>query len=447
MSDSHNQRYDCVVLGAGLAGLYAAYLLRQSNFSVCVLEARERVGGRVLTLRTLARQQHAELGPEFIDSNHHRVIRLAERFNLTLSTRPDFWGVSPTPPFGRRAQRAWRQFWNEVYALAAQVPDRYAPWHAPESLRMLDCVTMRAFAERLGVWAAGEPLFRRYAQNMEATEPENLSIYSVAAQEAFYGKGVHAGLYRFVDGTDSLPHALADAFCALGGDMHLNAPVEAVEQTPDGVRVYARQAGKPLTVQASYAIVALPFPVLTQLEWRPALAPWRVEALQSAGKGAVIRTLIQFRRRFWRDEPFPRVYAERADISAIWEETDLQAGESGVLSFWTAGDAARCWASLSEGARIDECLRTLEAMYPDCRTQVIAARSYDWQADPFAQHAYIHHTTGYLTQALPLLRQPEGRIHFAGDYLSLFVGYMEGALESGERARKRRASTRRRPSA
>jgi monoamine oxidase len=187
-------------------------------------------------------------------------------------------------------------------------------------------------------------------------------------------------------------------------------------------------------VQASYAIVALPFPVLTQLEWRPALAPWRVEALQSAGKGAVIRTLIQFRRRFWRDEPFPRVYAERADISAIWEETDLQAGESGVLSFWTGGDAARRWASLSEGARIDECLRTLEAMYPDCRTQVIAARSYDWQADPFAQHAYIHHAPGYLTQALPLLRQPEGRLHFAGDYLSLFVGYMEGALESGERA-------------
>lgn len=434
MSDSHNQRYDCVVLGAGLAGLHAAYLLRQSNFSVCVLEARERVGGRVLTMRTLARQQHAELGPEFIDSNHHRVIRLAERFHLSLSTRPDFWGVSPTPPFGRRAQRAWRQFWNEVYALAAQVPDRYAPWHAPESLRTLDCVTMRAFAERLGVWAAGEPLFRRYTQNMEATEPENLSIYSVAAQEAFYGKGVHAGLYRFVDGTDSLPRALAEAFTALGGELRLSALVEAIEQTADGVRVYARQAGKPLTVQASYAIVALPFPVLTQLEWRPALAPWRVEALQSAGKGAVIRTLIQFRRRFWRDEPFPRVYAERADISAIWEETDLQAGESGVLSFWTAGDAARCWASLSEGARIDECLRTLEAMYPDCRTQVIAARSYDWQADPFAQHAYIHHAPGYLTQALPLLRQPEGRLHFAGDYLSLFVGYMEGALESGERA-------------
>jgi monoamine oxidase len=154
-------------------------------------------------------------------------------------------------------------------------------------------------------------------------------------------------VYRLVDGTDCLPRALADAFCALGGDLRLSAPVEAVEQTPDGVRVHARQAGKPLTVQASYAIVALPFPVLTQLEWRPALSPQRVEALQRAGKGAVIRTLVQFRRRFWREEPFPRVYANRADISAIWEETDLQAGESGVLSFWTGGDAARRWASLS----------------------------------------------------------------------------------------------------
>jgi monoamine oxidase len=434
MSDSQNQRYDCVVLGAGLAGLYAAYLLRQSNFSVCVLEARERVGGRVLTLRALAHQQHAELGPEFIDTNHYRVIRLAKQFHLSLSTRPDFWGVSPSLPLRRGARRAWRKFWNEVYTLAAQIADRYAPWHAPEPLRTLDCITMRAFAERLGVWAAGEPLFRRYTRNIEATEPENLSVYSIAAQEAFYGKGVGAGVYRLVDGTDCLPRALADAFCALGGDLRLNALVEAVEQASDGVRVYARQAGKLLTVQASYAIVALPFPVLTQLEWRPALAPWRVDALQGAGKGAVIRTLIQFRRRFWREEPYPRAYPDCADISAIWEETDLQAGESGVLSFWTGGDAAHRWASLSEGARIDECLSALEVMYPACRAEVIAARSYDWQSDPFAQHAYIHHTTGYLTQALPLLRQPEGRLHFAGDYLSLFVGYMEGALESGERA-------------
>lgn len=434
MRESHNQRYDCVVLGAGLAGLHAAYLLRQSNFSVGVLEARARVGGRVFTWRTLAHPQHAELGPEFVDSNHHRVIRLAKRFNLNLSTRPDFWGVPPVKSLQRAAQRAWRRFWNEVYALAAQIPDRNAPWHAPENLRALDCVTMRAFAERLGVWAAGEPLFRRYAENMEATEPENLSVYSIAAQEAFYGKGVHAGLYRLVDGTDTLPHALADAFTAQGGELYLETPVEAVEHLPDSVRVHARQAGKPLTVEVSYAIVALPFPVLTQLEWRPALASWRVEALQYAGRGTVIRTLIQFRRRFWREQPPLRAYPARTAISALWEETDLQAGESGVLSFWTAGEHARRWASWSEQERIEACLQALETMYPDCHTQVVAARSYDWQADPFAQHAYIYHTMGYLTHALPLLRQPEGRLHFAGDYLSLFVGYMEGALESGERA-------------
>jgi transcriptional regulator with XRE-family HTH domain len=152
-------------------------------------------------------------------------------------------------------------------------------------LRTLDCITMRAFAERLGVWAAGEPLFRRYTRNIEATEPENLSVYSIAAQEAFYGKGVGAGVYRLVDGTDCLPRALADAFCALGGDLRLNALVEAVEQASDGVRVYARQAGKLLTVQASYAIVALPFPVLTQLEWRPRACAVARRRLAGRGQG------------------------------------------------------------------------------------------------------------------------------------------------------------------
>ncbi|MCX7993540.1 MAG: FAD-dependent oxidoreductase, partial [Fimbriimonadales bacterium] len=161
--------------------------------------------------------------------------------------------------------------------------------------------------------------------------------------------------------------------------------------------------------------------------------PQRRDALGLAGKGAVIRTLVQFRTRFWRTQK-PRARANQPDITAIWEETDLQGGETGVLSFWTGGEPARRWGSLSEQQRVERCLQTLEVMYPDCREQVLAACSYDWQADLFAQHAYIHHTPSYLTEALPLLRQPEGRLYFAGDYLSLFVGYMEGALESGEAA-------------
>ncbi|MCS7190444.1 MAG: FAD-dependent oxidoreductase, partial [Fimbriimonadales bacterium] len=307
------------------------------------------------------------------------------------------------------------------------------PWQVPEALKPLDRLTLREWAVQHGVWQAGEPLFRRYTRNIEAAEPEHLSFLSIVAQEAFYGEGVDAGVYRLRDGTETLPKALANAFTAQGGELTLNAPVEAVQQTAQGVRVRCRHEGKPITLEARYAIVALPFPVLTQLEWTPALTPERRDALTLAGKGAVVRTLIQFRTRFWRRQS-PRGWANQPEISAIWEETDLQSGETGILSFWTGGDAALRWGSLSERERIERCLQVLEVMYPDCRQEVLAGCSYDWQADPFAQHAYIYHPPGYLTEGLPILRQPEGRLAFAGDYLSMFVGYMEGALESGEAA-------------
>lgn len=433
MDSCHNQRYDCVVLGAGLAGLYAAYLLRDAFYSVCLVEARARVGGRVCTWRDGLEAQHAELGPEFIDSNHTRVLGLAKHFDLHISTRPNFWGASPTPPASRAAHKAWRRLWNALYEYAQQIPEPNCPWQVPDALKPLDEVNLRDWAVQQGVWQTGEWLFRRYTRNMEATEPENLSFLSVAAQEAFYGEGVDAGVYRLRDGTETLPKALAHAFTAQGGDLLLNAPAQAVEQTEDGVRVHALREGKPCTIEARYAIVALPFPVLTQLEWTPPLSPQRRDALALAGKGAVVRTLIQFRTRFWRKQS-PRAYPNQPEISAIWEETDLQAGETGILSFWTGGDPARRWGSLTEQEHIEICLQTLETMYPRCREQILTACSYDWQADPFAQHAYIHHAPGYLTEALPLLRQPEGRVAFAGDYLSMFVGYMEGALESGETA-------------
>lgn len=433
MDTDNANRYDCIILGAGLAGLYAGYLLLQEGHTVCVLEARARVGGRVATWHAPTANQHAELGPEFIDSNHIRLLRLAHFFDLPLTTRPDFWGVTPHKPYGKSAHHALRQFWKQVGMLAQQLPHREAPWHAPEPLRQLDYVSWHDWARQHHLWQAGEPLFRRYTRNLEAAEPEHLSIFSVIAQESFYGKGVEHGIYRIESGTEQLPYALAAAIRQQGGQIRLNAVVEAVHQSETEVLALYRQNGQTRQVRGRFAIVALPFPVLEQIEWRPALSSARREALTHAGKGQVVRTLIQFRTRFWRLRAPTRI-AHEPEITAIWEETDTETGEPGILSLWVGGEPALRWAGWDADQRIERCLQVLETMYPDCRSQLISAVSYAWSTDPFAQHAYIYHAPGYLTQALPTLRQPEGRLHFVGDYLSLFVGYMEGALESAERA-------------
>jgi len=387
----------------------------------------------VNTWREAKGGQYAELGPEFIDSNHSRLIRLAKQFNLKLCTREAFWGHSPQPGIQPEHRRAWRAFWRQIDEIANRIPKPVQPETLPADLKPLDAQNLQEWLTALGIWHHAYPMLVRYARNMEATEPERLSVLSVAAQEAFYGKGVEAGVYHLPEGTDQLPKALARAFVEHKGTLHLGAVVESVEQDEAGVRIHYRQNGQLKTVSARYAIVALPFPMINTIEWRPNLSAQRREALRLAGRGNVVRTLIQFRTRFWltrRPKPLPHP----SEIATLWEETDDQPGEAGILSCWTAGAIAEQWADLNEQEHIERCLQVLETLYPGCRGQVLSARSHHWGCDPFSQHAYIYHRPGYLTEGLPILRRPEGRLMFAGDYLSLFVGYMEGALESAERA-------------
>lgn len=92
------------------------------------------------------------------------------------------------------------------------------------------------------------------------------------------------------------------------------------------------------------------------------------------------------------------------------------------------------WSGWSEPARIEQCLQTLEKLYPGCRTELIKARSICWQHDPYVQAAYSYYGLGSVTKSARFLREPVGRLHFAGEHTSPFLGYMEGALESGRRA-------------
>jgi monoamine oxidase len=96
------------------------------------------------------------------------------------------------------------------------------------------------------------------------------------------------------------------------------------------------------------------------------------------------------------------------------------------------GEPARRWACLDETERIERCLQVLEALYPGCRTQLLRGVSIHWGQEPFSMLGYPFQPLGLLTGGFPSLLKPEGRLYFAGDYLSFFVGYMEGALESGE---------------
>ena len=448
MSEGLNPRYDVAVLGAGLAGTVAAYQLQKAGCRVVLVEARARVGGRVHTTYDWAEQQYAELGPEFIDSNHLRVLGYARQFGIPVRRRSQFWGLSPIRPRQRASWEAWHRFWEraleQAHLLSIKLREGDKARHSIATfmrrlkrLAALDQLSMRDFAQQLGIWEAAAPHLIRYCRNLEAAEPEEVSMLSVIAQEAFYGADVEQGAYRLEGGTQRLVEAMMEAFQQAGGTLLLDAPVEAVEQRARGVLVHLRRDGRMRVLRARFAVIALPFPLLHQIEFRPPLSAARCEALSRLGVGSVVKTLLQFRSRFWRVQSPRSLRAEPSslnDISAIWDETDIVPGEAGILALWVGGEPARRWACLSETERIERCLHALEALYPGCRAQLLRGVSIHWGQEPFSQLGYPFQPPGLLTGGFNALFKPEGRLYFAGDYLSFFVGYMEGALESGERA-------------
>jgi monoamine oxidase len=448
MREANHARYDVAVLGAGLAGAVAAYQLQNAGCQVVLVEARSRVGGRVHTTFDWAEQQYAELGPEFIDSNHERVLGYAHQFGIPVRRRSQFWGISPMRLRGRASWEAWHRFWEGALEQARLLSRKSSAGEKTrhsmaafmrrlKRLASMDQLSMRDFAQQLGIWEAAAPHLIRYCRNLEAAEPEEVSMLSVIAQEAFYGADVEQGAYRLEGGTQQLVEAMVEAFQQAGGTLLLDAPVEAVEQQARAVRVHLRQNGRMRALQARLAVIALPFPLLQQLAFRPPLSPARREALTQLGKGMVVKTLLQFRSRFWHAQSPRPPRAEPSyltDISAIWEETDIVPGEAGILALWVGGEPARRWACLDETERIERCLHVLEALYPGCRTQLLRGVSIHWGQEPFSMLGYPFQPPGLLTGGFPSLLKPEGRLYFAGDYLSFFVGYMEGALESGERA-------------
>ena len=425
-----------VVVGAGLAGLTAAVRLLKDGARVTVVEARDRVGGRVLTIRDVfANGQHAEAGGDFIDKSQEDIRRLADQYGLPVRTilRRGFSFVRSKGKgqiHGRpmKGERAWKPILDRAKPLIEAYRRAEQQWESAVVRR----IAQRSVAQWLDETDADGNMraMVRGLRGFFLADPEDLSLLVLVEQLASEAPGAEPE-GRIEGGNDRLPNAMA---VELGDALHLNTPARAIDQDHLSVRVTVGHDGDRTQIKADYGILAVPVAALRAIEIKPDLPLEQANVFERLKYGRVTKSLLQFDRRFWKRKGRSPAYGTDAPTGAIWDANEEQRGPAGILTLMAGGQASEDTQKLLAQEGVQGLVRALDWLKPGS-AQLLRHFHITWEQDSWAQGGYAYFDPSFDPAWRPWLGRPHGRLLFAGEHTSIkWQGYMNGAVESGLRA-------------
>lgn len=437
------KRADCVVLGAGAAGLAAARDLSQAGLRVTVIDARPRVGGRILTLHDSRAPVPLELGAEFIHGEAAETLSVAQAAGLAVLELPD---SRETVTAGRF--KPIGDFWEVVdrmnHDLARRVASRGKDFPVSQYL------------ESASVPASRRGMLRDFVQGFYAAHPERLSAQSLAAEAAGDDERdqVEGRQFRIANGGDALMKWLRDGLDPERTEVRLSLVAEGVQWKRGSVSIACRSgAGAPLpTVTARTAVVTLPLAVLKAgtVRFEPPLHA-KQRAFAGLESGQVFKIVLRFRQAFWENSEFLKerrehsgsdgrglnfIHAHGAELPTWWTTLPIR---SPVLTGWVGGMAAEQLLAEDPPSRLERSLVALSDVFAvprrELEEQLDAWASHDWRADPFARGAYSYIGVGGGGAPRALARPVDNTLFFAGEATDAEqIGTVAGALASGRRA-------------
>ncbi len=438
---------EVIVVGAGLAGLAAARQLVAAGVETRVVEARDRVGGRT-EVTTTADGSTVDLGGQWIGPGQTRVAALVTELGLEtfdtyndgsllvqLGGRRTLMGSQrgATPKLSAFTLADLAQGLKRFTRMANRVP-LDAPWRAEHAGR-LDSQTFETWIRRNLRTAGGRSYFRIACEAVFAADASDLSAlhalfyaHSGADLETLLSVDRGAQQTRVVSGAGSISAAMADQ---LGDRVHLGDAVRRIVHDGTGVQIETRSGA---TFAGSAAIVTLPPTLAGRLEYEPALPGWRDQLTQKLPMGSVIKIHAVYERPFWRDEGLNgQAASDEGPIKVTFDNSPPDAHVGILLGFMEGADGRRMARSTSEQRRA-AALECLARYFGTEAAKPVEVLERDWTAEEFSRGCYgAHFAPGVWSTFGDRLRTPVGRVHFAGtEYASVWNGYMEGALRSGE---------------
>ena len=435
---------DVIVVGAGLAGLAAARAVSAAGASVLVIEARDRVGGRVLN-HDIGDGKVVEVGGQWIGPTQDRLAELARE--LGVQTFPTHASGDNLLEYGGSLRRYSgaiprinpvvlvdvQQAQTRLNRLARKVP-LDAPWKASKAAK-LDGQTAATWMRRNMATKSGRMLLELGVEAVWAAQPEDMSllhvlfyIHSAGSLDLLFETEGGAQQDRFVGGSQLIPVRMAEG---LGAErLALSAPVRRIEHGADGVTVHADG----VVARGRRAIVAIAPTLAGRIAYDPPLSGYRDQLTQRFPMGACIKCMTFYEEPFWRAEGLSgQATSERGPVRLMFDNSPPD-GSPGVLLGFLEGRHARELGRLAPEER--------RAAVIDCFARVFGPRAASpaeyverlWAEEEWTRGCYgCHMPTGGWTGYGPALRAPVGPLHWAGaEYAQVWNGYMDGAVRSGD---------------
>jgi monoamine oxidase len=438
-----------IIVGAGIAGLVAGYELKRAGHTPVILEAQQRVGGRIYTLRApFSEGLYAEVGAMRIPRAHKLTLAYIDKFGLQTN---DFTMDNPNAYFyigGRKmriaeadkdpallgfevaeyekdltAGRLWLKAIKPL--LDSLEKDGESAWDAIISKH--DQYSTREFLEVCG-WSEGAIEMYGLLANQEAVM--NSSFLELFREDA---GGYYTNMVEIQGGTDRLPYAFLPE---LKENIRFGAKMVAIDQTPDEVIIHYRTAAGRLEEKGDYAIITAPFPVLRHVEILKPFSRAKQRAIRQLHYDASAKILFQCKRRFWEEDDGIYGGGTITDLpirNLYYPDHGRETGRGVILASYTWSEDAQRWGSLSPQDRIEQALENVAQIHPQITQEFEVGDSWMWHDDEFAGGAFALFDPGQQTLLHEEIIKPEGRIYFAGEHASLYHAWIQGAIESGLR--------------
>jgi monoamine oxidase len=465
MSSPETIESDVVVVGAGLAGLVAARRIAAAGARPFVVEARDRVGGRLLN-EELGNGDVVEVGGQWIGPTQERIAALAAELDVgTFPTYDEgrhlfeisgrvasYTGALTDARIGllRDLSRAtsplalldFEQAHRRLERMALRVPLEQ-PWMAPKAASW-DNQTFATWVGRNTRTSTARRLFELSTEAVWATEPGDVSLLHIlfyirsgGGFNTLIGTGGGAQQDRFHGGSQRLALLMAEH---LGAErLRLGAPVRRIEHGEGGVVLHADGPdGAPggLTVRAQRAIVAIPPTLAGRIAYDPPLPAQRDQLTQRMPQGTVIKTMAIYPHPFWREEGLSGQAASDDGPARVVFDNSPPDGSPGVLLGFLEGRLARQWGARPAAERRDAVLAGHVRLFGRQAANPERFIERVWADEEWTRGCYgCLMMTGGWTEFGHALRAPIGPLHWAGaETATVWNGYMDGAVQSGERA-------------